>query len=307
MLRSILCFNMDLPNAKMILDPQWMVQAFRKIATGDKFFDQVHGRNHPLMKTYKENGKLTPELIDFLWKSDPDFLTFKDTLLYYLERLELLVKPLPGEGESSVDIYIVPCMLQLADVDLIKPMLDRPETTMSATLCYDFQGRFIPPAVFNKILASCIHRFQVLIKPNGLLCLQQGLACFVLNPRWNVVLHCKDSLMKVTLFTQSADDTGVCNTEAAPGEGFGVRKILDDIVKATLERNEQQHMEYRYYFHHRYDICPGQRLYDVMDVKGTPVVQSSGSYDDVDSMLPPLNRLDYEVWFTSPQEVRIVV
>ncbi|XP_060082117.1 uncharacterized protein LOC132561407 [Ylistrum balloti] len=298
MMRSILCFNMDLPNAKLILDPQWMVQAFRKIVTVDKFFDKVHGKNHPLLKAYQQTGKLTVEFIEYVWKSDLDFLEFRGTLLYYLERLELLVKPLPEKGESVVNYYIVPCMLQPADLEVMRTLIEAPETVRTATLVFDFQGRFLPPAVFNKILASCIHRFKVMHAPDGYLYLQQGLACFELNPRWNMVLHCKDSYMKVTLFSLSRNNPEF-EIEAVPGEGYSVRQILEEIVQATLDRNQQDHIVYKFYLHNHFHIYPGQKLYDINDVMNTPVF-SDGNYDEVDASLPSISRLDYEVWFLSP-------
>ncbi|XP_069102331.1 uncharacterized protein [Argopecten irradians] len=298
-MRSILCFNMDLPKAKMILDPQWMVQAFRKIVTVDKFFDKVHGKNHPLLKAYQQTGKLTIEFIEYVWKSELGFLEFKGTLLYYLERLELLVKPLPEKGESAVNYYIVPCMLQQADISVVRNLLEAPETVKTATLVFDFQGRFLPPAVFNKIIASCIHRFKVMQAPDGSLYLQQGLACFVLNPRWNMVLHCKDSCMKVTLFSLSRDNPQF-ETEAVPGEGYSIRRILEEIVQATLDRNQQDHVAYKLYLHDHFHIYPGQKLFDPDDVMNTITVSSSTEMDEVDACLPSLKRLDYDVWFQSP-------
>ncbi|OWF52752.1 uncharacterized protein LOC110447355 [Mizuhopecten yessoensis] len=299
MMRCILCFNMDLPKANMILDPQWMVQAFRKIVTVDKFFDKIHGKNHPLLKAYRQTGKLTMEFIEYVWKGDLDFLEFKNTLLYYLERLELLVKPLPEKGESVVNYYIVPCMLQPADSELIRTLIEAPKTVKTATLVFDFQGQFLPPAVFNKILASCIHRFKVMQASDGSLYLQQGLACFVLNPRWNMVLHCRDALMKVTLFSQSRDNPEF-EVEAVPGEGFSIRQILEEIVKATLERNNQDHISYTYYLHNHFQISPGEKLFDITDVMNTPVPSDGLGFDEVDACLSPLNRLDYEVWFLTP-------
>ncbi|XP_033724891.1 uncharacterized protein LOC117314905 [Pecten maximus] len=299
MMRSILCFNMDLPKAKMILDPQWMVQAFRKIVTVEKFFDKIHGQKHPLLKAYQQTGKLTMEFIEYVWKSDLGFLEFKGTLLYYLERLELLVKPLPEKGESVVNYYIVPCMLQPADLEVVRTLLEAPETVKTATLVFDFQGRFLPPAVFNKILASCIHRFKVMQASDGSLYLQQGLACFVLNPRWNMVLHCRDSFMKVTLFSLSRDNPEF-EVEAVPGEGYSILRILEEIVQATLDRNQQDHVAYKLYLHDRFHIYPGQKLFDPDDVMNTSIVSLSGPSDEVDACMPSLNRLDYDVWFQSP-------
>lgn len=237
-LRLLLCFQLDNPDANIILDIEWLIEAFRLIVTTLKF--HLINQSDPNMAAKYENPKLTMHRIRQVWSSNETFDEFTDILLFYLERVELIVKPLPGKGETHIDYYIVPCLLADPDPRRIRRLLDIPGTITSSTLCFDFMGRYIPQAIFNKILAACIHRFTVFPSRDQEhnVYLQQGLACFELCPRWNMVLHCKDSRLKITLFSSKV-------SSIQQGDGFLVRSIMEAIIEATLDRNQQTHLKYQ--------------------------------------------------------------
>ncbi|XP_021377272.1 uncharacterized protein LOC110465638 isoform X2 [Mizuhopecten yessoensis] len=258
-IRSILSFQLENPNSRIILDPQWLIQAFRMIVTTVKFRQQ--GLDPELISEYDRTRRLTIPFIDAVWtKGDAEgFMEFRDTILLYLDRLELIVKPLPKEDETCVDYFIVPCLLDEPNPNHIRPLLEQKGTIKSRTLCFEFRERFIPPAVYNKILASCIHRFEVLrlSDQNDNLYLQQGLACFAISVRWNMALHCKDSQIKVTLFSNVVK-------KVEEGDGYMVRVILETIIQATMKRSHQGHLRFDYYVSDDFQVKNDESMVKVL-------------------------------------------
>ncbi|XP_060080722.1 uncharacterized protein LOC132560082 [Ylistrum balloti] len=284
-IRSILSFQLENPDSRLILDPQWLIKAFRMIVTTVKF--RQEGLDIDLITKYEKTRRLTLPFVDAVWThgSVDGFMEFRDTILFYLDRLELIVKPLPKEGEASVDYYIVPCLLDEPNPDQIRPLLEQKGTIKSPTLCFEFLGRFIPPAVYNKILASCIHRFEVLRMPNqdDKLYLQQGLACFAISGRWNMVLHCRDSQMKITLFSSVVK-------KAEEGDGYMVRIILESIVQATMKRSQQGHLKFDYYVSDHFQVKNDEIMVKVLLTTQMTKTRSRRS-------------LERAVWFTERKQM----
>ncbi|XP_033737553.1 uncharacterized protein LOC117325450 [Pecten maximus] len=283
-IRSILSFQLENPDSRIILDPQWLIQAFRLIVTTVKF--RQEGINTALIMEYDRTRRLTLPFVNAVWtKGSVDgFMEFRDTILFYLDRLELIVKPLPKEDEASVDYYIVPCLLDEPNPDHIRPLLEQKGIIKSPTLCFEFHGRFIPPAMYNKVLASCIHRFEVMRMSNqdDKLYLQQGLACFAISGRWNMVLHCKDSQMKITLFSNVVK-------KVEEGDGYMVRIILENIVQGTMKRSQQGHLSFDYYVSDDFQVKNIENMVKVLMTTQTKL-KSRRSFE-------------MAVWFTERKQV----
>ncbi|XP_069128101.1 uncharacterized protein [Argopecten irradians] len=250
MIRNVLCFQLDDEDDEIIIDPQWLIEAFKLIVTTLVRFQQ-HGHDSDTLENYGKTGVLTLDFIEKAWANDTTerFLEHRDTILLYLDRLELIVKPLPKEQESSVNFFFVPCLLTEATPDIIKHLIDNPSVVRTSTLCFDFRGSFIPPSVHNKILASCIHRFEVMSVPGQPqeYYLQQGLGCFILSHYWKMAMHCKDSKLKVTLFSDVAN-------EVRTGDGFKIREIIKGVIEATLEKHNQGHLMFDSYISEDFEV-----------------------------------------------------
>ncbi|OWF37181.1 serine/threonine-protein kinase roco5 [Mizuhopecten yessoensis] len=244
--RNILTFptddHKDLPaDLKVILDPEWMIKAFRLIVTEIKYHIGNLGQGDPLLQEYQRTRRLKKAFIDHVWgKEDTDkFLENSTTLLYYIERSELIVKPLPKEDEAGddVDTYIVPSMLQdQSDVNLVRSYLNQRNMETSSTLCINFKNKFIPEAVYDKFMASLLYRFEVISTKQDELLLQRGLACFILTGNVNMVVHCKENMIKVALFSK---EYSFAKSLAVP-----IRTVLEKLLMSTLQRNDQGHLEY---------------------------------------------------------------
>lgn len=278
--RSIMAFALDSQAASIIISPEWLIHGLRLIVTVVKF--QKDGVDYALLEEYRSTKRLTLAFVKAVWARDTteQFLKYQDVILFYLNRLELIVKPLPAEGETSVDYYIVPCLLDEANPQQVRPLLEQETTSKSSTLCFDFLGKYIPPAVSNKIIAACIHRFEIL-SHHGTQILQQGLACFAIrNDQWKLVLHCKDSQLKITLFSDRAE-------KVKAGDGYNIRVVFEAIINATLERNQQSHLTYRYLISGDFEVDGNEEM---------DPVEKYGMAEH----LP----VTYTVWFSQQNEIQ---
>ncbi|KAL3888912.1 hypothetical protein ACJMK2_001272 [Sinanodonta woodiana] len=92
---TILYFKDDSLREKIILDPQWMIDAIKSLITDHRFIEQ----NPTVTKewySFNDNGKLTHELIDAIWtkKEKPDFHDNKEYLILVMEKLNIIARPM---------------------------------------------------------------------------------------------------------------------------------------------------------------------------------------------------------------------
>ncbi|KAL3887654.1 hypothetical protein ACJMK2_000050, partial [Sinanodonta woodiana] len=89
---TILYFSTELLKEKIVLEPQWMINALKSLITAEEF---VLKHALPVATKWYEfkNGKLYPELIDALWTKDADLHDNKDHILLLMEQLNIIAKP----------------------------------------------------------------------------------------------------------------------------------------------------------------------------------------------------------------------
>ncbi|OWF53442.1 uncharacterized protein LOC110446358 [Mizuhopecten yessoensis] len=287
--RTILSFPSDdepgqpIPlDMKIILDPAWMIRAFRLIVTALKFHLQNLEKDDPLLIEYQRTRRLKREFIDRIWRMHDvkeGFLSHSETLLYFIERSELIVKPVPTGIPTDVDTYIVPSLLQPADPDLVRQYLKDKYAKTSSTLCIQFQDKFVPEAVCDKFLASLIYRFKV--DDATSLCIQRGIACFLLTGDWKMIAHCRDRMIKITLFSENPSPQPFTN-------GKQLRGIVTDLLDSTLRRNDQLHLVYKAYLHHNFEVLQEDNVLEPSKVKS--MLHSDRT--------TKLSKADYDFWFT---------
>ncbi|KAL3888894.1 hypothetical protein ACJMK2_001254, partial [Sinanodonta woodiana] len=92
---TILYFNAEGLREKVVLDPQWMIDAIKSLITDHRFIK----RNPTVNKewyAFNDHGKLTHELIDAIWtkKEKPDFHDNKEYLILVMEKLNIIARPM---------------------------------------------------------------------------------------------------------------------------------------------------------------------------------------------------------------------
>ncbi|OWF46832.1 uncharacterized protein LOC110455160 isoform X2 [Mizuhopecten yessoensis] len=291
----ILCFGTDSPDSKIITDPQWLARGFRAIITARNFMPDIPEHSE-VMDHYYKTGEITLALIKLLWGKEKEdgFLQHEPVLIAYMVRLGLLTPPLSEGGIDIDEVFFVPSILPEAEPEKIQHLIENTYTQRSATLCFVFINVFVSSPVYDKVMAFCIHNFgkaDLTFMEQGY-CLQRGLGCFRLNRRRNMVLHCQDSIIKLTMFSSTSDDA----LEA--GEGFHLKNVLTAMLKTVLVTNQQGHLvkEFDLFLDKSYRVTNDGKY-----VRESDLAQSSEPLD----CSGPANsktvcKSDWDVWFVDP-------
>ncbi|KAL3889091.1 hypothetical protein ACJMK2_001447, partial [Sinanodonta woodiana] len=165
-LGTILYFNVDGLREKIVLDPQWMIDALKSLITAKMFIVQ----NPDITKAwyaFEDKGKLTDELINAVWteKEKPDFHFNKDYILLVMEKLHIIAKPksysIDGKSVKKEDYYLAPCILrQETPKEIICPKTVTGKETTSA-LCLVCKEKFLPPPIFHRLVGACLTHWPI--------------------------------------------------------------------------------------------------------------------------------------------------
>ncbi|XP_060084624.1 uncharacterized protein LOC132563880 [Ylistrum balloti] len=266
-----LCFDLHTKRPFIVLQPQWIIDAFKAIITAPTFAANLPISMRLQWEDYEKSGLLKLSFIKQLWAEK--FHENEDKLYIAMETICLLAKPLTDVPNDDVDYFIVPSMLQPATPEKIIPVLEEPNTVSTVTLCLKFDNQFIPPAVWDKFLAACIHRFQRLNEPGhaDLNVLQRGFACLSMNFMWNMVIHCHRNAMKIKLFKRATT-----NVQPA-GAGVIIVGILEYLLQQVLESSHQDHLRYQFYLHDNHLFTPDDKMARVEDLRLTTQLPCYGS------------------------------
>ncbi|KAL3854591.1 hypothetical protein ACJMK2_013855 [Sinanodonta woodiana] len=115
---TILYFSIEVLKDKIVLVPQWMVDAIKSLITAKTLFVL---RNAPAVAKkwdmFNKSGKLYPELIDAIWTKEtyPDLHDNKEHILLLMEHLNIIARPRCFSDDGSdikVDNYFLVPYLQ---------------------------------------------------------------------------------------------------------------------------------------------------------------------------------------------------
>ncbi|XP_060065830.1 uncharacterized protein LOC132546145 isoform X2 [Ylistrum balloti] len=249
--------NLGLILAKtVILDPQWVAQAFRKIITVPKFVNRKDKRANFLWKMYQQSAILDMEYLQIVWNEERQLRLweYREVILAFMERLGLIARPNhqqriksagdgsgPEESDVAVEIYLVPSLLSGKVICFPREMTDR-YAIKTRTLCLVFSSRCVQFPVFDKLLAACIEKFKVM-KTEDEIWLRRGFGIFRIDSVWSVVISCGNNIIKITLFKQSPVPT------IEPGAGLRVRLFIEEALKNIMELYDHRDLNFAYHLH----------------------------------------------------------
>lgn len=225
----------------IILEPQWIIHAFRHLIRA-KDFGEKYGQLQEQWKEFHDTGKLNINLAESIWKQDHgnQFYENFDMLLQVFEKLDIIVRASQlredGTTQALLDFYYVPCLLKEPPPDRILHMRQIPDGVSSPVLCFTFQENFLPPAVFNRVLALCLGKWPVARQGKNTL-LFCGCAVFEVKERKDEDRHrlhiCfKKSKIGVRISRYSTKD----NSEVDRNVCDRVRRFITDAVKKEFKR-----------------------------------------------------------------------
>ncbi|KAL3889408.1 hypothetical protein ACJMK2_001752 [Sinanodonta woodiana] len=239
---TILYFSTEGLREKIVLDPQWMIDALKSLITAEVFIMQ----NPTIIKkwyAFKDKGKLTHELIDAVWtkKEKPDFHDNKEHIILVMEKLHIIARPISytedGLSVKEEDYFLAPCMLREATPKgVICPESD-PDNEATSVLCFVCKGKFLPTPIFHRLLGACLTRWPIAEtkSENQIYC---GCCVFDLDHHHTLTLH----FFGHVIFAR-AIGRGVTETSQSSKLCIETRKfIYDNLLKIT--RNLGQSLEF---------------------------------------------------------------
>ncbi|XP_063419052.1 uncharacterized protein LOC134701867 [Mytilus trossulus] len=159
-IRALVHFK-DLPSY-IILDTQWLSNAFRCIVTAKKFRD-ISIRNIKKWDVLYSRGKLYSEVLDDVFRKENNFSKHKGHILNVMEKFDIIIRPIISDrdGADQTLCYYVPCMIKSEPEYDIYEMFNVTENTCtkSTWLCYKF--RFLPPHLMNHLIASLCRKYKI--------------------------------------------------------------------------------------------------------------------------------------------------
>ncbi|KAL3889377.1 hypothetical protein ACJMK2_001721, partial [Sinanodonta woodiana] len=239
---TILYFSAEGLREKIVLDPQWMIDALKSLITAEVFIMQ----NPAIIKkwyAFKEKGKLTHELIDAVWtkKEKPDFHDNKEHIILVMEKLNIIARPMSyiedGMSVKEEDYFLAPCMLREATPKgVICPKSD-PENEATSVLCFVCKGKFLPTPIFHRLLGACLTRWPIAKKKseNQIYC---GCCVFDLDHHHTLTLHFFGHVIFARAIGRGVTDTSQSSKLCTKTRKF----IYENLLKIT--RNLGQSLEF---------------------------------------------------------------
>ena len=186
------------PQEDVAINLQWLIDAFKCIISFEKRDDSDTAKSGILMNI-RAYGHFTKEMVQILWM-ERRFRDKTSTLLVFMKFLDLIAQPV--EGEES---YYVPCLFEDKKPEQIRDIVKSNNIkTVSKALCLDYGRKrsFMPPTLFDRILAAFIDKYQFLLQGESKIPFYgRGIAFCKIDNDHNALIVCKDDMIKITLLT----------------------------------------------------------------------------------------------------------
>ena len=231
--RSGLLLTLDADNLQtdddIVIDPQWLIDAFRQVIDFDNCHESPFGHIREIA-----NGKLTMATSRLIWKSSP-FQGKGHILLKFMENLGLIAKPI------GADFYYIPSLLEPmpGEENLAETMnkwLDRNMKHVSKTLILDYRidNKQVPFPHFDKVMAE----FISLQSTDSIIEFKRNL-CIIKQYPGGFMLCYSCSVMKITMFTM--DKSAALHDAMYKGEiGYNLLRKIVDISRGISKKFNQQ-------------------------------------------------------------------
>ncbi|CAC5382463.1 unnamed protein product [Mytilus coruscus] len=162
-IRALVFFE-DLPNY-IILDTQWLSDAFKCIVTAEKFQWTVRSiKNRDKWDDLNQRGILHDEVLIDIFKEQQTILSkHKDHILNVMEKFDIIIRPIISDGDVTDEksCYYVPCMVKEKPEDDIYKMFKVMANTCKKSTWFCLKFSFLPPHLMNHLIASLCREYEV--------------------------------------------------------------------------------------------------------------------------------------------------
>ena len=236
-------------NNMVILDPQWLIDIFKKVITVKRYEPTEYILEQFWLKLH-ETGILDERLLVHEWKSLIGMYSKEtcESLIALMERFSLLC-PWPSDGEHKQ--YLVPSMLMSPPSDDLVELLS---SVRIPSLFVRFELGRVPPGLFTRLVLQfyqwCNQEWKSQIQPQ----LFSNFARFHILPDQgvSVIIMCHSSSIEIALH----DGSDFCGAMEAD--------FIDDYSNLATSRAihwqlrlilECMRREFSWLKHMRYEIC----------------------------------------------------
>ena len=146
-LRSLVHFDNSPTLSKLVvLDPQWLIDLFKKVITVQPAYERYEKKLLPLWRKLEKEGILDEQLLTHMWNALSDRDTY-DSLVDIMEKFSLLC--CWPSGTSQNKSYLVPSMLRSHPPDEIVKLL---ASAKLQSLFLKFGSGHVPPGFFPRLV-----------------------------------------------------------------------------------------------------------------------------------------------------------
>ncbi|XP_076083549.1 uncharacterized protein LOC143054430 isoform X1 [Mytilus galloprovincialis] len=160
-IRALVYFK-DLPDY-IILDTQWLSDAFKCIVTAKKF-RAANIRNQKRWEEFYQRGKLHNDVLEDIFKIEQNILyKHKDHVLNVMEKFDIIIRP-NISGKDTADAkpcFYVPCMIKEEPKCDIYKMFNVTKDICKKSTWLNFKFGFLPPHLINHLIASLCRKYEV--------------------------------------------------------------------------------------------------------------------------------------------------
>lgn len=183
----LLYFEEDDLREKIILDIQWLLDAFKCIINY-----RVKADVNDIKRThFYRTGELDDAELDRIWKIEKkEYLEHKTTIIAYMQQLGLLMT-FPTLRCMPSTVHYIPCM------NSKKFNKTGANNLKSSILCFKFEEtKQLPTNVFYGIVSKCLENWSILTeKTKDNTCLYHNAACFSFENHVVVLCICKFQIL----------------------------------------------------------------------------------------------------------------
>ena len=236
-------------NNLVILDPQWLIDIFKKVITIRRY-EHTEKNVESFWRKLQETGILDERLLDHEWKHLIDKYSIETVqiLIAIMERFSLLC-PWPSDGENKK--YLVPSMLKSPPTNDVLALL---ASVRTPSLFLRFEVGRVPPGMYTRLVLQfyqwCKEEWKSRIQPQ----LFSNFARFHILPDegTSVIIMCHSSSIEIALHD------GSDFSEALPTDGIGDKYSLTTSRKIHWQLRlilECMRREFSWLKNMRYEMC----------------------------------------------------
>ncbi|KAJ8307377.1 hypothetical protein KUTeg_015461 [Tegillarca granosa] len=218
----------------VVLDPKWLINAFRRIITKEKFQNKMPPAIRFKWNELSKTAELRMELIDVLWKHIDR--NYRKHLLGLMEKLDIIAKPLNYEegkelnSHQELDYYFVPPMLKEEITDECLQSIET-NAIITPNMYFVFHNHIISPSVYYRLIAACMKKWDIACQgKKRLLFCWCGIFSLDQSQTTRIMISMENYRIKVrVLFYHNQNDATILPYDVS--KSVAVRKFVEETLK----------------------------------------------------------------------------